>query len=77
MPDQTILSANSARDWQTTRRSGKLLIGFGAQTYFSGAMADLRLYARALKAEDAMQIHANQTAQRVSRMHTMNEKGVM
>jgi hypothetical protein len=43
--------------------SEPLLIGFGAQTYFSGAMADLRLYARALKAEDIVQIHANRTAQ--------------
>jgi len=37
-----------------------LLIGFGAQTYFTGALADLRLYARALEAEDVTRILANQ-----------------
>jgi hypothetical protein len=40
-----------------------LLIGCGAQTYFGGAIADPRLYARALKAEELMQIHANRAAQ--------------
>jgi hypothetical protein len=40
-----------------------LLIGFGAETCFSGTMADLRLYAGAMKAEEVVQIHANRTTQ--------------
>ena len=34
-----------------------LVIGFGAQTHFTGAMADLRLYGRALEAEEVKQLH--------------------
>jgi hypothetical protein len=36
-----------------------LKIGFGAQNYFTGAMADLRLYDRALDVEDVKQLQAN------------------
>jgi len=43
--------------------SEPLLIGFSAQTYFSGTMAELRLSARAPRAEDVIQIHASRTAQ--------------
>jgi hypothetical protein len=38
-----------------------LWIGFGAQTHFTGAMADLRLYTRALDAEDVKHLHASGT----------------
>jgi hypothetical protein len=34
-----------------------LVIGFGAQTYFTGAMADLRLYGRALSADEVRRLH--------------------
>jgi len=40
-----------------------LLMGFAAQTYFRGAIADLRLYAGALKAEDIVQLYASRTTQ--------------
>ena len=36
-----------------------LLIGFGAQNYFTGAMSDLRLYDRALSDGEVKQLHAN------------------
>ncbi|MFN0050925.1 MAG: PVC-type heme-binding CxxCH protein, partial [Planctomycetales bacterium] len=35
-----------------------LLIGFGAQTHFTGAIADLRLYSRGLEPDEVLQIHA-------------------
>ena len=54
--------------------SEPLWIGFGAQTHFGGAISDVRLYARALKAEGVGQIHAHRTAQCVSRIRIMNEK---
>ena len=40
-----------------------LLTGFGAQTYFSGAIADVHLYARALRAEAVVQTHMKRTGQ--------------
>ena len=43
--------------------SEPLWIGFGAQTHFGGAIADVRLNERALKAEEVGQIHAYRTAQ--------------
>jgi hypothetical protein len=39
-----------------------LLIGFGTQSHFSGAVADVRLYARALEAEEVTQLHSKQAA---------------
>ncbi len=38
-----------------------LLIGFGTQNYFTGAMADLRFHQRALNAEEVAQLHENRT----------------
>jgi hypothetical protein len=39
-----------------------LWIGFGAQTHFTGAIADLRLYTRALDTEDVKQVYTNRTS---------------
>jgi hypothetical protein len=39
-----------------------LLIGFGAQSHFSGAIADVRLHARALEAEEVTQLHSKRAA---------------
>lgn len=36
-----------------------LLIGFGAQTFFTGAMSDLRLYGKAINAEDIRKLCAD------------------
>ena len=38
-----------------------LTIGLGAQTHFTGAMADLRLYDRGLNAKEVKHIHASRT----------------
>ena len=42
-PDQRVFDLSN---------SEPLLIGFGAQTYFAGALSDLRLYAKALTDAD-------------------------
>jgi hypothetical protein len=39
-----------------------LVIGFGAQTHFTGAITDLRLYDRGLDAEEVQQIHEGRAA---------------
>jgi hypothetical protein len=41
-----------------------LVIGFGAQGHFSGALADLRWYVRALDAKEVRQLHDDVTATR-------------
>jgi gamma-glutamylcyclotransferase (GGCT)/AIG2-like uncharacterized protein YtfP len=38
-----------------------LRIGFGQHDYFNGRLSDLRLYARALTAEEVQRLHANRT----------------